>query len=353
MGYTITSHNPAEFTDDEIAVGCAFRNAMSAEILPDEPPTPVDVAITSNRSVPPRMRRRSFRAWAADGTMVGGLAAAIDREHDDNPDVLPCDVSVLPDHRRQGVGTALLAEYIAFARSEGRTRFIGGTTGSVPAGAAFAEAMGAESKSAQHMNHLPTAEVDRPLMQRWVDEGPARAPDYELMMWDGAIPEQYLADFVDLAAVMNDAPRDAMELNDFTLTAEQLREQESQMEAVGYEHWTVVARRVSDGALAGFHDVMWSPHDPGSIYVGSTGVRREHRGHALGRWLKAAVTLRVLDERPDCTDIRTANADSNDAMLGINKQMGYRPLIASTAWEIAVEDAASWVKSKGVDIPAS
>lgn len=58
------------------------------------------------------------------------------------------------------------------------------------------------------------------------------------------------------------------------------------------------------------------------------------------------MTQRVLDERPAVTEIRTGNADSNDAMLGINREMGYRPLIAQTMWELSVEKAEAWLRAR-------
>jgi GNAT superfamily N-acetyltransferase len=351
-GYTITEHDPATYTKDEMAVGVEFGNKFVEEILPGEEPTPVDVAWAAHQSVPARYRRFEYRAIDADGNLVGAVGNSIDPDDTDNPDILGCGVAVLPAHRRQGLGSRLLAYMVALARQEDCTRLIGHTYDTVPGGAAFAGAVGAETKSAMHMNHLPTAEVDRALMEKWVAQGPARADGYELLTWDGAIPEEHLQDFIDLFLVMNDAPRDDFEMNDFTLTPAEWREGEEQSAAVGAEHWTVVARRKSDGALAGFHDMTWAPHEPLNVYVGSTGVRPEHRGHALGKWLKAAVTLRVLDERPDVEDIRTGNADSNDAMLGINREMGYRPLIGADGWEVAVDVAAKYLAARGIDIPA-
>jgi hypothetical protein len=74
------------------------------------------------------------------------------------------------------------------------------------------------------------------------------------------------------------------------------------------------------------------------LEVEDTGVHRDHRGRALDKWLKAWMTLRVLDERPTVTDTRTGNTDSNAAMLGINLASGYRPLLRTTTWELAVDD---------------
>jgi GNAT superfamily N-acetyltransferase len=260
-------------------------------------------------------------------------------------------VTVLAEHRRNGVGTQLLAYFVALAQRENRTRIIGQTNGRAP-GAEFAELIGAEKKQANHVNHLPIENVDRALMQKWVDDGPVRAADYELFGWDGDIPDEHMDNFLAAVLVMNTAPRDDLEMNDFTVTAEEIRESEKVANAVGIVSWQLIARRKSDGVWAGIHDVSWNPSEPDLVYVGATGVFPEHRGHALGKWLKAVMTLRVMEERPNVTHIRTGNADSNDAMLGINKEMGYVPFISQTTWEIATEDAAAWLKSRGVPSPA-
>jgi GNAT superfamily N-acetyltransferase len=348
--YTYTLHDPRNYTDDEIAQSLAFSNTIQAEALPDDPPTPLEQAITSYRTIPKRLIRTSVRAWSPGGELVGSTGIGIDPEHDDNPDMVFGGPTVRADHRRNGVGTHLFAYFVALAKRENRTRLVGDTNGLLP-GAEFAEAMGAEVKQAVHMNHLLMANVDRALMEQWVAEGPVRAADYELFGWDNDVPEEYMDKFLAAILVMNDAPRDDLEMNDFTVTAEEVREQEERGKAMGYESWQLIARRKSDGAWAGIHDVSWNPAEPDVVYVGATGVFPEHRGHALGKWLKAVMTLRIMEERPNVTHIRTGNADSNDAMLGINREMGYEPFIASTTWEIATEAAEKWLTSKGVTLP--
>lgn len=351
MAYKYSVHNPAKFTDDEIAEGVDYGNLLSAEVLPDDPPTPLEVALAGHRAIPARYRRVTVRVRDENGRLIAGTGYGIDPDHRDNPDIMWGGINVLPEHRRKGIATQLLAYRVAFARAEAAERLIGGTNERVPAGASFAQAVGAESKMADHLNHLPLAEVDRPMLERWVEEGPRRAPDYELIAWDNVVPEEHMENYLALVLVMNTAPRDDLKMNDFTITAKEVREGEDRLAAVKGEHWTLVARRVSDGDWAGFHDVSWLPSDPKVVWVQSTGVRPEHRGHALGKWLKAAMNIRVLDERPDVTEIRTGNADSNDAMLGINKAMGYRPMISSTTWEVPVDKVEAWLAERGVEIP--
>ena len=343
--YTITRHDLRDDTDEEIAERVAYADLLRRELLPDDPPLDVEQAIAATRTMPARVRRISLRVRDETGALVANATTSVDAE-DDNPDVLQVGVNVLPAHRRRGLGARLLAGMVAVAEEEGRTRFVGNTYEGVDAGARFAEAAGFEPKLANHLNHLPLDEVDRPMLERWVAEAADRAADYELIGWDGPVPDEHVANWLDLVVVMNTAPLDDLDLNDFTVTEEKLRDGERVTAAMGVEDWTLVARHRTTGDWAGFHDVSWDPAQPPFVYVGATGVRPEHRGHALGKWLKAAMTLRILDERPGVTHVRTGNADSNDAMLGINREMGYRPLIGQMTWESSVEAVAAWLRSR-------
>jgi hypothetical protein len=53
--------------------------------------------------------------------------------------------------------------------------------------------------------------------------------------------------------------------------------------------------------------------------------------------MKAAMTLRILDERPTATEVLTGNDTDNAAMLGINTEMGYQLKKTSTTWELRID----------------
>ncbi|MEY2425304.1 MAG: hypothetical protein QOI61_876, partial [Actinomycetota bacterium] len=194
--YTYTVHDPAEFTDDDLAVGLTLGNALQREALPEDPVTPLEQVIAAHRTIPARYRRRAVRAWAEDGTLIGSTGIRIDPEHDDNPDMIGGSINVLAEHRRHGVGTQLLAYLVALAKTEDRTRLVGSTNGRVPSGDPFAEAMGAEKKQWNHINHLPLDTVDRALMEKWLAEGPVRGEGYEIFGWDGPVPEEHMENFL-------------------------------------------------------------------------------------------------------------------------------------------------------------
>lgn len=173
---TITHHDPHLDTDEELAELVAFGNFIRAVVLPDDPPQEVGPTIAANRALPPRLRRWSFRARTADGALVAVGSCRIDPDHDDNPDLLDLSINVHPDHRRHGTGQRLLGELVQVAAADGRSRLVGHVVGSDAGGTAFAEAVGGERRYAEHLNHLPVAEVDRPLMERWAVEGRAPTP---------------------------------------------------------------------------------------------------------------------------------------------------------------------------------
>ncbi len=345
-GVIVTVRDVRHDTEEQIEARARLSDLLTAEVVPDAPPTDLAQAVAAHRARPDHVRRIAVEAHDPDGTLVGVASTAIDDRHDDNPDTLEAGVAVHPDHRRRGIGTTLLAAVVELARSEGRTRLFANTMEAVPAGRALATSLGATEAQRHHVNHLPIEVVDRPMLERWVAEAAERAADYELVAFDGPCPDEHMDGFIGQVLVLNTAPRDGIQVNDFTLTPAQVREREAVQDAAGIERWTVLARHRASGAYAGLHDLSWNPADPTVVWVGLTAVDPTHRGHALGKWLKAALTLRVLDERPDVTEIRTGNADSNDAMLGINRAMGYRPMIAMSVWELATDDAAAWVAAR-------
>jgi hypothetical protein len=80
-----------------------------------------------------------------------------------------------------------------------------------------------------------------------------------------------------------------------------------------------------DGSPAGATQILVSRLRPAFGYQADTGVAATHRGHRLGRWLKADNLARARAHEPALAVVQTANAESNPWMLAINIEQGYRP----------------------------
>lgn len=329
-------------SEAEIVAVNAFGNLLRAERNPEDPPRPVELTRANIQNIPPFVSVREFWARDPDGSIAATGEAVVLRT-DDNKHLLQADIAVRADRRRRGIAKTFLKLIAGVAEAEGRTLVLGGTSERIPAGEAFARRVGAEPGLAQHTNRLLLGEVDADLVRAWIAEGPTRAPGYALVPIDGPYPEDLIERIVDLHEVMNTAPRDDLDMEDFHFTVEHAREWEKSMAASGDERWSLFAREDATGALAGFTEVVWNAKMPKIVHQMGTGVRPEHRGHALGKWLKAAMLRRVLDERGESQEVRTGNADSNDAMLGINRQLGFKPHEAGTLWQVPLERVRAYL----------
>lgn len=313
----------------------AFNNALKAERLPDDPPTPLAQHIAGCRNIPDFVEVSHWAAWDGEKIVAAGGVELL--KTDENRHVVQFGVDVLPAYRRQGIGRRLLAELVSVPCQTQRRLMITMTNERVPAGEAWMEKLGAERGLETHTNQLKLANLDHNLIRRWKEQAATSAAGFTLGWWFGPYPDDQLAAIVHLNEVMNTAPRDKLDVEDFHFTADHIRQMEQGMQATKTERWTVYARETSTGNLAGFTEVFWNPSDPEKLGQGSTGVFPEYRGHGLGRWLKAAMLDKVQQDRPEVKFVRTGNADSNAPMLKINQTLGFQPYFSNCVWQIETQ----------------
>ena len=326
----------------------AFTNRMRAEYWPDDPPQPYQETVGRWRALPPFVEREAWAAWQ-NGEIVA-LALADVWRVEDNQHLADVEIEVLPPWRNRGLGVELLDRTVDVAERKGRRLMIFGTDTNIPAGEAFARRLDARLGIEARTNQLDLSDLDREQMRQWIERGEARAADYELGLWEGAYPEDRLDEVVRLREVMNTAPRDDLEIEDMKRTPEELRQMEASLATRGVERWSLYARHKPSGNLAGYTEVFWSPHEPTILYQGDTGVFPEHRGNSLGRWLKAAMMEKVLQERSSVERVRTGNAASNGPMLKINYDMGFRHVKTWKIWQVETEEVRAYLDRRAARV---
>jgi GNAT superfamily N-acetyltransferase len=259
------------------------------------------------------------------GRAIGFATVDIRRGHGNEHMAWCEDLYVQDGDRRRGVGTALLHELIAACRSADRSLLLGAFAQGSVGGEAFAAHVGAAAGHRERQNRVRVRDLDRSLLERWVEEGESKATGYSLVQYDDRTPDDLVAHVVKAKDAMNDAPR-TESLEDFISTEQHRRDAEADLARVGARSWYAGIRHDDTGDIAGYSVMEHWPWKPWLVEQGDTGVVAAHRGHGLGRWLKAVNALRVLDERADAEVIETWNDGSNRWMLAINDAMGFEPV---------------------------
>lgn len=331
-------------TEHEYTCLNVFENTLRAEVVPDDPPIACDEETGRWQALPHFFEEGAWAFWELDGRRIAAFAS-IDADYSgDNLHASEFGIEVLPEYRRQGLGRQLLRRVVAFAGEHNRRLLITSSTERVPAGGEFLKRIGATRASEGGENQLNLADVNRALLKRWMRQGEALSREFCLELWEGPVPERYLSGMVALIQeLINDAPRDALELEDTSHIDKTWRPFEAMEIAGGRRRWMMVAIHRADDRLAGMTGVVWSPRHPGVIWQHGTGTLRDFRNRGLGRWLKASMLDKILRELPQARTIRTGNASSNAPMLKINYELGFKPFLSRPIWQVGTETVGKYL----------
>lgn len=336
-GYTLDQIKPAELPEAEQQAIARLFQRMSAEVVPEDPERPLAAILSRLLAKAPNEWSARIRARDQKGNVVGWAATSRSLNEPDNAHIAWTELSVHPDHRRNGLGRALLAELIRASEGQhAELLFMGMASDRVPAGESFLRSLGAQPGLPMKTNQLDLAAVDRAQLAEWAK---IEAPGYTLERIDNVVPERLVQAYIDAANGMNDAPKGELKMADWKLTAEQVHDRESWFKQIGVEWWLILAVHDATGQGAGFTEVTYDPKQPWVIWQQGTATVPQHRGHKLGLLMKAANLQRVLAERPDARYIRTGNANTNSQMLGINTQLGFKVAWQSAIWQLPAADA--------------
>jgi GNAT superfamily N-acetyltransferase len=264
-----------------------------------------------------------FLAYDGDEAVGEGWSAAYLRTNLDQARTTP---RVLPQHRRHGIGSALIGHLEEHARANGRTTAVTHTFWPVQYGP---EGAGAPNVEFARKHGYPLVLVDAgrrlrlPVDAGLLDELTAKAdPAYEIRVFAGPVPGELVQGWAELdASLPTEAPTGDTEIDAAPPSVLAVRDRERRQAESGQQQYNAVAI-APDGDVAGYTAIIVSAADATAGQWGTL-VRRVHRGHGLGYGLKSAVIRLLQRDRPDITAAITANALTNTAMVAVNNRLGY------------------------------
>jgi len=294
--------------------------------------------------------RRAFAAW--DGERCVGRATAW---WEAGPAGVRGDlvVEVAADHRRVGIGSALLVHAEGVIGGLGREVF-----------GMFADLAIADTEVPGERLHAPQGDASIPLelpsarfalhhgytlrqLERQSGltltgrldefraasaEREAAASGYRLVGWVDRAPGPLVDGYAAARARMVlDVPAGGLTLDEEHWDAARVRAHEDRA-LEGGRSLLVQAAIAPDGSVAGYTELELPPGKP-VAYQSDTLVVAAHRGHGLGMRMKLANLVRLGELAPERIDVYTWNADENEHMLAINLALGFEVRGISAEWQ--------------------
>ncbi|MGY2129265.1 GNAT family N-acetyltransferase [Blastococcus sp. SYSU DS0617] len=318
--------------DAAFAAWCGVWAATEAADRPADAPRPASdhVALARQLVGPGGSRDGTHRAAVLGDDVVGVLRLLFPLR--DNTSVAVVDVAVHPEHRRRGIGGALLEEALRLAAAAGRSDLIAeiDEPGPDTAGRLFALRHGWTCDLLETRRDL-VLPPDETRLSAVEAEARQAARDYELVAWRDCTPDALLDDRAVLEERMStDAPHGELPVGEERWDGARIREYEASTVARG--RTVLSAGAVRDGRLVAFTDLHVPLARPEHARQGATLVLREHRGHRLGALVKAAALRELRTSFPQARRITTYNSEDNAPMVAVNRALGFEPAGQVSTW---------------------
>jgi GNAT superfamily N-acetyltransferase len=323
----------------------AHRRVIAAELHPDDP-------ILSDEECEYQMRRAdslwAARRWAAfDGPRVIGFAGAWFRRPgtpnaDEHARFLNCYGDVAAATRRKGIGTLLLQEVQALMHALDKSMLTLSTH--IDSGHGFLTHVGATAKHSMLECRTLLDELDWPDLRSW--EG--IAADFGLV-WEcyaGRVPREVLMPLLPaLTALVSEVPLGALDTPPIRLEIEAYDRWYETMERTEGAHHLILLREPG-GAVIAMSEASWDNRNPKIAYQRFTAIAKSWRCRGLARAVKATILRQIRASHPGVKEMRTANAESNAAILSVNRRFGFSVRHRHVDYQITRTqlDARDWTR---------
>jgi len=250
------------------------------------------------------------------------------------------NVALLSSYRGKGLAKKLLAPVLDFAKRYEKRLIIADV--SEADGKRFIKKLKAEEAQSGVENRLDLTNLDWNLVEEWAKDGPVRSPESQLEYFQDC-PDDILEEYCKLyTEVMNQAPRDDLDVGDFITTPEFRRQYEKIQKELDTT-WLTAVTREPNGDISGLTEVFYRPSKDPLIYQELTGVPEKYRGTGKGKWLKAIMLQEVRKRWPTVTSVVTGNATTNAPMLSINERLGFKVHRESIAVQMKTTDLEKYL----------
>ncbi len=168
---------------------------------------------------------------------------------------------------------------------------------------------------------LKIANAKTDLIKNWYRDYSEKFKDYDLRHYED-IPDELMDEYCDVFnELLNDMPNDS-KISDFShINPKEVK----QKQVHNRKHHQCSYRYLvfDDSKLIAKTNVFLNKKNPQEMHQYMTGVLKPYRGQGFGKWIKAAMFLKLTEDFPDLEVIKTETHLKNVASKGLSKQMGF------------------------------
>jgi len=336
LAVTLHHFDPATASPPEWRRLHAFRRLRGAEDFPGEPLLSDEDFEADLRTHRPLHENHRILALCAEEA-VGNLILSQRRPGTPGSEDFARHLEVVGGgvaiaHRRRGVGTALLAGLAQFMDRHGKT--LATATVRRVEGQRFMEAIGAHLKHRMVENRLRFSQLDWRELARWNGDFPSAALGLRWEVHAGRVPRQTLATLIEpFTQLINQVPLGTLEVPRLRYELDAYRSWYADMDRRGGEHFLVLLRDRDDN-VAAMCDASWDQRFADRMYQQLTAVAAPWRGRGLAKAVKARMLQLVRERHPQVQMAVTFNAAVNEAILSINRRLGYAVHREDTTYQL-------------------
>jgi len=236
------------------------------------------------------------------------------------------EIAVRDDHRRRGIGGALLRA-VREALRPSATVIRAETYSDDGVSFAWSAGLRVGSRESQQIVGLPISEGT-------LADQDERPDDIDIRSWSGPCPDELLEGWARLRSRMSDeVPMGTLTRATMRPDVQAVRRNEQRMSEQGYILVRSLARAGEESV--GYTEILLSRSDPEIVHQDDTFVEERVRGRGVGRALKVA-NARLLMSLPESTGARilqTYTEPTNTPMLTLNRSFGFEEADVLTVLE--------------------
>lgn len=307
----------------------SFFKTMNLETYPEEKPWG-DSQITD---IIKQSSDKVFRVCALDGDKMVAYSS-LDWSFC-KPGFGRMFVNVLPDYRRQGLGSRIYSQVLSHANDLKLSKIICQTHHQT--GEEFISNRGGRVVAKESTRTLMMANVDWNLVENWIVQARKRNPSLELV-FKRQVDDSMISG---LAMVSLEIERDLAYLNgnqlDISYEFEVEEWKRRQLEAASPNQFRIFLF-VHDGCgeIVGYSNVSIQNSDLTFARQGMTALKKDCRGAGIGKLIKAAMLHFIRHNHPEIVKVSTGNNDLNAPIVAINEKLGFSKGVCWTSFEIDV-----------------